>query len=224
MEQLILKTIDHVKHVSKRKVSLDSILQRINKTSATNLDNETLKLELDQMIIKGLIDQSYRILHRDRLHLERVPSSDNVNFTFPSENRNNKEENLDKDLPFINTQETPKLTKSQVSFNNHRSESPLVLNNQKEFDNVRAKILALKSFFMEEIYDLRQEISSVRSQLEQERLHHSRNNDCVEKEENNNQELKDKLHSFHTENQLLREEIKNKQKTIEIIFNQKMNF
>ena len=48
---------------------------------------------------------------------------------------------------------------------------------------------------MEEIYDLRQEISSVRSQLEQERLHYSRNNDCVEKEENNNQELKDKLHS-----------------------------
>ena len=41
-----------------KKVSLDSILQRINKTSATNLDNETLKLELDQMIIKGLIDQS----------------------------------------------------------------------------------------------------------------------------------------------------------------------
>ena len=107
-------TIDHVEHVSKRKVSLDSILQPILSpvnfvTSATNLENETLKLEQDQMIIKGLIDQSYRILHRDRLHLEKVPSSDNVNFTFPSENRNNKEENLDKDLPFINTQETPKL-------------------------------------------------------------------------------------------------------------------
>ena len=30
---------------------------------------------------------------------------------------------------------------------------------------MQAKILALKSFFMEEIYDLTQEISSVRSQL-----------------------------------------------------------
>ena len=30
---------------------------------------------------------------------------------------------------------------------------------------MQAKILALKSFFMEEIYDLAQEISSVRSQL-----------------------------------------------------------
>ena len=52
------------------------------------------------------------------------------------------------------------------------------------------KSLAWKSFFIEEIYDLRQEISFGRSQLEQERLHRSRNNYCVEKEENNNQELK----------------------------------
>ena len=59
MEQLIFHTNDYVKHVSKKKVSLDSILQRINKTSATNLDNETLKLELDQMIIKGCIGTDY---------------------------------------------------------------------------------------------------------------------------------------------------------------------
>ena len=59
MKQLILKTIDHVKDVSKRKVSLDSILQRINKTGATNLDNEALKLELDQMIIKGFRERTF---------------------------------------------------------------------------------------------------------------------------------------------------------------------
>ena len=108
------------------------------------------------MIIKGLIDQNYKILHRDKLHLENVTSPDKVNSTFPSENGDNTEENLDKDIPFINTQETP-LTKSQVSFNNPKIESTLVLINHKELDNVRAKILALKSFLMDEIYDLRQE-------------------------------------------------------------------
>ena len=113
------------------------------------------------MIIKRLTDQSYRILHRDRLHLENAHSPDKVNFTFPSENGNNTEENLDADLPFINTRENPKPSKSQVSFSNPQSESSLVLNNQKELENVRAKILALKSFFVEKIYDLGQEISSV---------------------------------------------------------------
>ena len=81
-------------------------------------------------------------------------------------------------------------------------------------------MLTLKSFFMNEIYDLRQGISSVRSQLEQERLHHSRNNDCVEKEENINQKSKNKQNSCQIENQLLREEIKNKQKTMETILYQ----
>ena len=219
MEQLIIMTIDHVKNVSKRKVSLNSILQRINKTIATNLDNETLKLELDQMIIEGLIDQNYKILDRNRLHLDNVPSPDKVNFTVPNENGDNIEINLQEDLQYINPQEIP-LTKSQVSLNNPKSETPLILNIQKELDNVRAKMLALKSFFMNEIYDLRQGISSVRSQLEQERLRHSRNNDCVEKEENINQKLKDKLYSCQIENQLLREEIKNKQKTIETILYQ----
>ena len=71
------------------------------------------------------------------------------------------QENLDTDLPFINTRENPKPSKSQVSFSNPKSESPLVLNNQKELENVRVKILALKSFFVEKIYDLGQEISSV---------------------------------------------------------------
>ena len=62
MEQLILNTADDVKHVSKRRVYLDNILQRVIKTSATNLDNETQMIfqMIDQMIIQGLIDQSYK--------------------------------------------------------------------------------------------------------------------------------------------------------------------
>ena len=86
------------------------------------------------MIIKGLIDQSYKILHRKRLHWENVGD--------------NTAENLGKDQPFINSQQTL-LKKSQGSFSNPESESPLILNNQKELDNVRAKILTLKSFFMD---------------------------------------------------------------------------
>ena len=45
---------------------------------------------------------------------------------------------------------------------------------------------------MNKIYDLRKEISSVRSELEQESFHHSRNNDCMEEEKSINQELKDR--------------------------------
>ena len=75
-----------MKHFLLMQVSLDSILQRINKTRVTNLQNKTLKLELDQMIIKGLIDQNNKFLDRDSLNLNNVPLPDKVNFTFLSEN------------------------------------------------------------------------------------------------------------------------------------------
>ena len=42
------------------------------------LNNKTLKLELDQLIIKGVIDQSYKILLRERLHFENAPSSEQL--------------------------------------------------------------------------------------------------------------------------------------------------
>ena len=99
-------------------------------------------------------------------------------------------------MPFLNTEETS--MKSQVSFNNPKSEMPILIN-QKELDNMGTKMLPIKSFFMKKIYNLRQEISSVQSQFEQKRLHHSRNNDCVEKEESTNEELKAKLHSCKKE-------------------------
>ena len=65
MEKVILDQINHIKNISKRKLSLDTILQRINKISATNLDTEALRSELEKMIFKGLIDQNYRILNKE---------------------------------------------------------------------------------------------------------------------------------------------------------------
>ena len=112
-------------------------------------------------------------------------------------------------MPFVNTEETS--MKSQVSFNNPKSEMPMLIN-QKELDNMGTKMLPIKSFFRKEIYNLRQEISSVLSQLEQKRLHHSRNNDCVEKEESTNEELKAKLHSCQKEEIKKQNKQTNKQK------------
>ena len=42
-----------------------------------------------------------------RLHLGKVLSPDKVDFNFLNENGGNMEGSLDKDLPFINTQEVP---------------------------------------------------------------------------------------------------------------------
>ena len=51
-----------------------------------------------------------------------------------------------------------------------------------EVDNLRANMMAIKSFFMNEIYGLRQEISSLQLKLQQEKLNHSGNNNVCKKD------------------------------------------
>ena len=51
-----------------------------------------------------------------------------------------------------------------------------------DVDNLRANMMAIKSFLMNEIYDLRQEISSLQLKLQQKKLNQSGNNDICEKD------------------------------------------
>ena len=81
--------------------------------------------------------------------------------------------------------------------------------------------MAIKSFFMNEIYELRQEISSLQLKLQQEKLNQSGNNNVCEKDEKIIIEnLKTKLEFYQRENQLLKEEMMTKQRTIETILHQ----
>ena len=57
MDLAILEAFRYIKQISKKKVSLDNILQRINKTNATNIDIDTLTIGLDNMVRNGITDQ-----------------------------------------------------------------------------------------------------------------------------------------------------------------------
>ena len=57
----ILEAIKYIKVVSKKKESFENILQRINETNATNIDIDTLRIVVDNMLRNGIIDQDYKI-------------------------------------------------------------------------------------------------------------------------------------------------------------------
>ena len=62
MDLAILEAIKYIKQISKKKVSLENILQRINKTNATNIDIDTRRIDVDNMLDNGIIAQDYKIL------------------------------------------------------------------------------------------------------------------------------------------------------------------
>ena len=95
--------------------------------------------------------------------------------------------------------------------------SPTALN----VDHLQANMMEIKSFFMNEINFLRQEISSLQLKLQQEKLNQSINNNVCRKDEKITiEDLKIKLDFYQRENQLLKDEAMAKQRTIETILYQ----
>ena len=80
-------------------------------------------------------------------------------------------------------------------------------------------MMALK-FLINEIFDLRQEITSLQLQLQQEKLSKSKTNSCENEEKIVIENLKSKITSYKTENKFLKEERKSKKDILEEILHQ----
>ena len=228
MDLVILEAIKYIKQINKKTVSLENILQRINKTSATNIDIDTLRIEVDNMLCNGIIDQHYKILKK---HIDGDETLKTIPFL--TENTNNINENENTTSPFPLTQVTPNksdkdptLVTSKLENNTtvlplpsiSKQETPTVKiqstlsvhdNNQKTFrlelDDISTNIIALKSFLMNEIYDLQQELNQPSKSL-------NKQEDLTE--------LKTKLQYLEKENKSLKEENENKRRRIETVLNQ----
>ena len=57
MDLAILEAFRYIKQISKKKVSLENILQSINKTNVTNIDIDTLRIGFDNVLRNGITDQ-----------------------------------------------------------------------------------------------------------------------------------------------------------------------
>ena len=62
MDLATLEAIKYIKQINRKKVSLENILQRINKTNATNIEIDILRIDVDNVLYNGITDQDYKIL------------------------------------------------------------------------------------------------------------------------------------------------------------------
>ena len=135
---------------------------RISKTSASNLDTRSLEKELRQMIAKGLIDSSYKIVNNINLKL-------NVETTSKDTLSNNDAEQVSspKQSSFTDTPSDIHLSSE------HEPIAPEQLNTSSSIDNnisvcdfkdqimrLNSEIKALKSFFLEQIFVVEKSLDS----------------------------------------------------------------
>ena len=77
-------------------------MQRINKTNATNIDIDTLRIDVDNMLHNGIIDQDYKILKN---HIDGDETLKTIPFLTENTNKINENKNTASPLPL--TQVTP---------------------------------------------------------------------------------------------------------------------
>ena len=78
-------------------------------------------------------------------------------------------------------------------------------------------MMALKSFLMNEIFDLRQEITSLQLELQQKKLCKSKTDSYENEEKIVIENLKSQIASYKTKNKFLKEEMKSKQNILDEI-------
>ena len=105
--------------------------------------------------------------------------------------------------------------KYSISCDKKKNLTPLISCNQKECDEIRANMMTLKSFIMNEIFDLRQEITCLQLQLQQEKLSKSKISSCENEENIVIENLISQIISYKTENKFLKEETKSKQNILD---------
>ena len=130
------------------------MLSRVSKTSVSNLDTRSLEKELHQMIAKGLIHSSYKIVNNINLKLNVETASKDV------EQVSSPKQNSFTDTPpdiHLSTEHEP-IAPEQLST------SSLIDNNISGCDfkdqimRLNSKIEALKSFFLEQIFVVKKSV------------------------------------------------------------------
>ena len=116
------------------------------------------------------------------------------------------------------------MIKSSISCDKKKNLTPLISCNQKEVDDIRANTMELKSFLTNEIFDLRQEITSLQLQLQQEKLSKSKTNSSENEEKIVIENLKSQIISYKAENTFLKEAMKSKQNILDEILHQNSQF
>ena len=160
MENQILKAINHMKYVSKKKHRIAKISNDLQNNGASNYDYDLAVKKIQELMEYRVIDQSYKVINPVTEVLNLAPdyeveicSEISVSNNFDNQPSQFNSSNITSIVnvatsPISNTAATPKHDSNDIE--NHIKS----LN-----DKILSKIAALRSHFFHNIFDLRNDIT-----------------------------------------------------------------
>ena len=155
MENQILKTINHIKYVSKKKHCPVKIFNYLQNNGASNYDYDSVVNKIQELMENGIINQSYKIIDPvtkvfnlppdDEIEIcSEISGSDGLDSQPSQISSSNITPTVNvATAPTLNTTKTPK----------HHSDDIEILIKSLE-DKLFSKIAALQSHFFNDIFDL----------------------------------------------------------------------
>ena len=212
MDNQVLRAVNHIKYVSKKKPSTLKIFNYLQNNGASNYNYESLENEIAELRNKGIIDETFKITNP----IEEV-------LNFPEDDVDITSENSD--ISCLNTQSsqvdeendaTPSLNNNTLTPNPQAVfPSDFEILFQSLEDKLNGKISAIKSYLLDEVYDLKNELKVLQD------------NYLTENSESNEKEeicaLKQKVKSLEVENKFLRNDVVSKQNLIDSLLEHNSN-
>ena len=218
MENQILKAINHIKYVSKKKHCPVKIFNYLQNNGASNYDYDSVVKKIQEFMENGVIDQGYKIIN-PATEVLNLPPDDEVEICSEISDSNDFDSQLSqfnssKRTPIENIATTPIL--NTVANPKHHSddiETHIKLVEEK----LLSKIAALKSHLLNDIFDLRNDIMLLKENNEKEKPADSNN------KKDEVLLLKEKIKFLESENSFLKSDINIKQKVIDSILEHNFN-
>ena len=170
MENQILKAINHIKYVSKKKHCPVKIFSSLQNNGASNYDYDSVVNKIQELMENGVIDQTYKRID-PVTEVLNLPTDDEVEICSDITDSNDSDSqpsqfNSSNITPIVNVANTPILNATATP----KQHSDDIQTHIKSLeDKLLSNIAALKSHFFTDIFDLRNDITLLKENNEKEK-------------------------------------------------------
>ena len=153
----ILKAINHIKYAVRKNLVLFKIFNYLQNNYASNYDYQSAEVKLSELKSNGIIDDSYKIINLMQELMTFATEDEVIIYSENSEDESN-DPHRTATSPKINT---PEITTPVVNISTTQDPQNVTKKQLQSLENkLFRKILALKSYFMDEIFSLKDEIKA----------------------------------------------------------------
>ena len=161
LENQILKSINHIKYISKKKPCTLKIFSYLQNNYASNYDYHSMEDKLNELKSNGIINDTYKIMNPMQEVMNFVTKDKVIIFSENSEYESNDPDRAATSLKVIRLEITIQVVNMGTTKEPQESDINVTKMQFQSLENkLFGEILALKSYFMDEIVSLKDQIKA----------------------------------------------------------------